>query len=181
RQSFGALVRYAAPAARLGMRFFNGRTDQDAPLRRSFHPAGRRRAAAGRVGHSRTQRSVSPRVGLLLTYERRSRDDRETRCCAPDDARVHARQRLARRRRRASSHSRRFTLAVMVFRFSAPMWLGFPLRAEQPEESHGDSLVQLTRFRCGAIARAAQRAREIFFTPRVPRTLNPFAKLRAGF
>src|SRR5690242_10230735 len=49
RQAFGALVRYAAPAARLGMRFFDGTTDQDAALRRSLHAAGRGREAAGRV------------------------------------------------------------------------------------------------------------------------------------
>ncbi len=38
-ETFRAMVRHAAPAARVGMRFPDGRTNPDAPMRRSVHAA----------------------------------------------------------------------------------------------------------------------------------------------
>lgn len=64
------------------------------------------------VGHPGTERGFPPADGLLFAHEECRGDDRETRVHRTDYTCVHARQRVARRRRGTAAGPRRFSLRV---------------------------------------------------------------------
>ena len=102
RQAPRALARRAAPAAWLGLRLPLRGDHGDAVLRRSLHPAGRRRRTADRGGRARPERGVPQGDGLLRPLAGDRRAAGEARRHAARHPRLHAWQRLGGRRRRAA-------------------------------------------------------------------------------
>jgi hypothetical protein len=100
RRARRALARRAACAARLGMRLSLRGDGRDPVLRRSAHPARDRGEAAGRGRHPRAERGLPPADGLLCARADHAGDPRPHRRHRARDPGLHARQRLARQRRR---------------------------------------------------------------------------------